>query len=232
MELSSLHPRPQSFRYLDWIVGIFVTVLLVSNLVGPKVAQIGPFTMGAGIFLFPIDYIFGDVLTEVYGYAYSRRVIWIGFGSALLASVVFFIVDAMPPAAGYHGQEAFHSVLGQFPRIVAASLVAYLIGEFSNSVVLARLKVRTQGRHLWMRTIGSTLVGEAIDSAVFYPLAFLGAWSPDLVLRVAITNYLIKVIVEVLFTPLTYFVVNTLKRIEGVDHFDRETDFNPLQLKV
>ncbi len=223
-------PVTRHLRYFDLIVGVFVTALITSNLVAAKVAQIGPFVMGCGIFVFPISYIFGDVLTEVYGYARSRRVIWIGFGCGVLTSLVFFVADVMPPAPAWHDQAAFHTILGQLPRVVAASLVAYVVGEFFNSFVLAKLKVLTGGKHLWMRTIGSTLVGQGVDSAVFYPLAFLGQWPTATVITVAWHNYLVKVAVETLFTPLTYLVVNYLKRAEREDVFDTETDFNPLKL--
>ncbi len=227
----SVAPR---YRYFDLIVGVFVTALITSNLVAAKVAMIGGYKLGCGIFVFPISYIFGDVLTEVYGYARSRRVIWIGFACAALASSMFFIADVMPPAPDWPNQAAFHAILGQLPRIVAASLVAYVIGEFVNSYVIARLKIATKGRHLWMRTIGSTLAGQLVDSAVFYPLAFLGqpGWSATQIAEVALNNYLIKCAVETLFTPLTYVVVNHLKRTEREDVFDTETDFNPLRLQV
>ncbi|MBL8600614.1 MAG: queuosine precursor transporter [Myxococcales bacterium] len=228
----SKHEKPSGFRYFDLIVGIFVTSLITSNIVSAKVALVGGVTMGCGIFVFPVSYIFGDVLTEVYGYARSRRVIWIGFLSAALASLVFWLADLMPPAPTWHGQAAFHSVLGQLPRVVAASLVAYVIGEFVNSFVLARLKVLTQGRHLWVRTIGSTIFGQLVDSLVFYPLAFLGEWPLSLVLSVAFHNYLVKCAVETCFTPLTYLVVNHIKKTEQIDVFDRDTDFSPLKLRV
>lgn len=223
-------PSASSFRYFDLIVGVFVTALITSNLVSAKVAQIGPFKLGCGIFVFPISYIFGDVLTEVYGYARSRRVIWIGFFCGVLTSVVFVVADVMPPAPDWHGQSAFHAILGQLPRVVAASLVAYVTGEFFNSFVLAKLKVLTKGKHLWVRTIGSTLVGQGVDSAVFYPLAFYGLWTTATVVDVAWHNYLIKVAVETLFTPLTYVVVNFLKRAEREDVFDTNTNFNPLKM--
>ncbi len=226
-------PDPnRPYRYFDLFIGMFVTVLITSNIVSSKVATIHGLTLGCGIFLFPIDYIFGDVFTEVYGYARSRRVIWIGFACAGLASFFFWLADVMTPAPVYHDQAAFHSVLGQLPRVVAASLTAYVIGEFCNSYVLARMKVLTRGRHLWSRTIGSTVVAEAIDSVVFYPLAFIGTWTPHTVLVVAITNYLIKVAVEVLLTPLTYAVVGFLKRAEHEDFYDLATDFNPLSVRL
>lgn len=228
------HGDAPRYRYFDLIVGIFVTALITSNLVSAKVAMVGGYKIGCGIFVFPVSYIFGDVLTEVYGYARSRRVIWIGFASAALASLMFFIADVMPPSPDWPHQAAFHAILGQLPRVVAASLVAYVIGEFANSFVLAKLKVATGGKHLWMRTIGSTIAGQAIDSALFYPLAFFGGdggWSMAQVAEVAFNNYLIKCAVETLFTPLTYVVVNRLKRAEKEDVFDVETDFNPLHLK-
>jgi uncharacterized integral membrane protein (TIGR00697 family) len=228
------HRAAPRYRYFDLIVGVFVTALITSNLVSAKVAEVGGHKIGCGIFVFPISYIFGDVLTEVYGYARSRRVIWIGFLSAALASLVFYVADVMPPAHDWPHQSAFHTILGQLPRVVSASLVAYVIGEFANSFVLAKLKVATGGKHLWVRTIGSTVVGQLIDSAVFYPLAFYGGadgWPLSLVVEVAINNYLIKCAVEALFTPLTYVVVGRLKRAENEDVFDVETDFNPLHLK-
>ena len=225
---------PPRYRYFDLIVGVFVTALVTSNLVSAKVAIIAGHKIGCGIFVFPVSYIFGDVLTEVYGYARSRRVIWIGFACAVLASSVFWLADVMPPAPDWPNQTAFHAILGQLPRIVAASLVVYVIGEFVNSFVIAKLKVATNGRHLWTRTIGSTLAGQLIDSAVFYPLAFLGqpGWSLSQIGEVALNNYLIKCAVETLFTPLTYVIVNGLKRAENEDVFDTETDFNPLHLRV
>ena len=228
------HAEPVRYRYFDLIVGVFVTALIASNLVASKRAMVGGYVIGCGILVFPISYIFGDVLTEVYGYARSRRVIWIGFACAALTAGLFAVSDWMPPDTSWHGQEAFHAVLGQLPRVVAASLTAYVVGEFANSFVLAKMKVLTGGKHLWMRTIGSTLVGQLVDSAVFYPLAFLGTegWTLALVARVGWNNYLLKVALETLFTPLTYVVVNFLKREEREDVFDTETDFNPLKLRA
>lgn len=234
METQRVHTHSEAprYRYFDLIVGVFVTALIASNLVSAKRALVGGYVIGCGILVFPISYIFGDVLTEVYGYARSRRVIWIGFACAALTAALFAVSDVMPPDPSWDGQAAFHAVLGQLPRVVAASLTAYVAGEFANSFVLAKLKVATQGRHLWMRTIGSTLVGQLVDSAVFYPLAFLGSWSFAQVASVGWNNYLLKVAIETLFTPVTYLVVNYLKRSEREDVFDTETDFNPLKLKV
>jgi queuosine precursor transporter len=225
-------PR-RSYRYYDLVMAAFVTVLLCANLIGAaKVAQIGPLTFGAGVLFFPISYIFGDVLTEVYGYARARKVVWAGFGALGFASLMSFAVLAFPPAPGWPHQAAYETVFGSTPRIVLASLVAYFCGEFCNSYVLAKMKIATSGRWLFLRTIGSTIAGEAVDSAVFYPAAFLGTWSNDLVLSVMLSNYAIKVLWEAVMTPVTYRVVNFLKREEREDYFDRATDFTPFSLQT
>ena len=225
-------PR-RSYRYYDLVMAAFVTVLLCANLIGAaKVAQLGGFTFGAGVLFFPISYVFGDILTEVYGYARARKVVWAGFGALGFASFMSWAVLAFPPAPGWPHQAAYETVFGGTPRIVLASLVAYFCGEFCNSYVLAKMKLRTSGRLLWTRTIGSTIVGEAVDSAVFYPVAFLGVWSHALVLQVMVSNYAIKVLWEVVMTPLTYRVVNFLKRAEHEDYFDRDTDFTPFSLQT
>jgi len=211
----------------------FVTVLLCANLVGAaKVARVWGITFASGVLFFPISYIFGDVLTEVYGYARARRVVWAGFGALGFASFMSAVILAFPPAPGWPHQAAYEAVFGGTPRIVLASLVAYFCGEFCNSYVLAKMKLRTGGRFLWARTIGSTIVGEAVDSAVFYPLAFLGAWPNELVVRVMLTNYAIKVLWEAAMTPVTYRVVNFLKRAESEDYFDRATNFTPFSLET
>lgn len=225
-------PRAErSYRYLDLVSSAFVAVLLCSNLIGTsKVATVGGFTFGAGILFFPLSYVFGDVLTEVYGYSRSRRVVWAGLGALVLASVMSAVVLSIPPAPGWQGQEHLEAVFGQTPRIALASLAGYFCGEFANSYVLAKMKVRTEGRMLWLRTIGSTVVGEAVDSVVFYPLAFLGVWTPRLVVTVLITNYLLKVAWEVVLTPITYRVVALLKAAEREDYYDRDTNFSPFAL--
>lgn len=224
-------PARKSYKYLDLITVVFVTVLLCSNLIGPgKAAAIGGFSFGAGILFFPISYLFGDILTEVYGYAHARRVVWMGFGALAFASLMSWVVLALPPAPGWKGQEALVAVFSQTPRIVLASLAAFWVGEFANSYALARMKVATGGRWLFSRTIGSTVLGAAVDSAIFYPVAFLGVWSTPLVLQVMLSNYLLKVVWEVVATPFTYWVVNALKRAEREDHFDRNTDFTPFKL--
>ena len=224
-------PRGRTYRYYDLLLGAFVATLLCSNLIGAsKLAVVGGFEFGAGILFFPLSYVFGDVLTEVYGYARSRRVVWAGFTALLFASVMSAVVVALPPADGYQGQEALAAVFGQAPRIALACLIAYFAGEFTNSYVMAKLKVKTAGRMLWLRTIGSTIAGEAVDSLLFYPIAFLGIWSTELVLQVMVTNYGLKVLWEVLLTPITYRVVAWLKKAEGEDYYDRDTDFTPFKL--
>jgi queuosine precursor transporter len=229
-------PAPQSrrtYRYYDLVMAAFVTVLLCANLIGAsKVAQVWGITFGAGVLFFPISYVFGDVLTEVYGYARARKVVWAGFGALIFASFMSWAVLAFPPAPGWPNQAAFETVFGGTPRIVLASLIAYFSGEFCNSYVLAKMKVWTDGRYLWMRTIGSTIVGEAVDSAIFYPLAFLGIWSRDLLVHVLITNYVVKVGWEAVMTPITYRVVNALKRAEHEDYYDRDTNFTPFSLNA
>lgn len=227
-------PSPRrTYKYYDFVMASFVTVLLCANLIGAaKVAEIAGFTFGAGVLFFPISYIFGDVLTEVYGYARARKVVWAGFTALGFASLMTTAVLAFPPAPGWPHQAAYETVFGSTPRIVIASLVAYFCGEFCNSYVLAKLKLLTAGRHLWARTIGSTIVGEGVDSLIFYPVAFLGTWSNELVLQVMLSNYAIKVLWEAAITPFTYRIVNFLKRAESEDYFDRDTDFTPFSLQT
>ncbi|WP_066546848.1 MULTISPECIES: queuosine precursor transporter [unclassified Sphingomonas] len=221
------------FRYFDFVMAAFVTVLVLSNVIGAsKLAEVGGFVFGAGILFFPISYVLGDVLTEVYGYARARRCIWAGFAALIFLAVMSWVVVSLPPAAGWGGQAAYEQVFGQVWRIVIASIVAFWAGEFANSFVLARLKVLTDGKHLWTRTIGSTVVGQAIDSLIFYPIAFLGIWTTEQVLTVMVTNWALKVAWEALLTPVTYAVVNGLKRAEGIDLFDTDTDFTPFSAKV
>lgn len=226
----------REFRYYDLILGAFVAVLLCANLIGPaKIAEVhlpllGDFKFGAGVLFFPISYFFGDVLTEVYGYARARRVIWSGLAALAFASIMSAVVVALPPADGWNDQAAYATIFGQTPRIVLASITAFFAGEFVNSFVMAKLKVLSNGRFLWMRAIGSTMCGEGVDSLVFYPAAFLGVWSTDLVITVMLTNYAAKVLWEVLATPLTYRLVKALKRAENVDHYDRDTRFTPFTL--
>ena len=218
----------------------FVAVLLCSSLIGVhKVSSInlpfyGEYIYGAGVLFFPISYLFNDIMTEVYGFARSRRAVWAGFGALIFASVMSFVVTELPPAATMspEHQSAVNFIFGQTARITLASLVAFWAGEFINSFVLAKLKVLTEGRFLWVRTIGSTFAGEAVDSVIFYPIAFLGTWSNEQVVSVMIGNYFIKVFWEVVATPLTYAVVNFLKKAEHEDFYDRNTDFNPFTLEA
>ena len=215
------------YLYLDIITGLFVAVLLISNIASTKIVQIWKFAFDGGTILFPLSYIFGDILTEVYGYRASRRVIWTGFFSALLMSVILGIIGLIKPADGWELQQAYIQILGQAPRIVAASLVAYFAGEFSNSLILAKMKIATKGRWLWTRTVGSTLAGEGIDTVLFVLIAFLGVYDIKLVLIIILSNYIFKVGLEVLLTPVTYQVVGFLKRKEKIDFYDYRTNFNP-----
>ncbi len=223
----------REFRNFDFMMAAFVAILLLSNVIGAgKVAVLGGYEFGAGIFFFPLSYLLGDVLTEVYGYARARRCIWAGFAAMLFMAFMSWVVVSLPPAAGWTGQAAYESVFGQVPRIVLASIVAFWVGEFVNSYVMARMKIWTRGEKLWSRTIGSTVFGQAVDSAIFYPLAFIGVWPMSQVLTVLVTNWALKVLWEVLLTPVTYFVVNRLKHHEGVDVFDEGTDFGPFRTRV
>jgi queuosine precursor transporter len=216
------------FRYFDYVMAAFVAILLLSNLIGAaKLATVGGYTFGAGILFFPLSYVIGDVLTEVYGYANARRCVWMGFGALIFMAFMSYVVVAMPPAAGWGGQAAYQSVFGSTWRIVAASVVAFWAGEFVNSFVLAKMKVWTGGKHLWSRTIGSTFFGQAVDSLLFYPIAFLGIWSTSQVLTVMLTNWLLKVVWEAVLTPVTYAVVAWFKAHEGVDVYDTGTEFSP-----
>ncbi len=229
----SSEPGPRTYKYYDLIMAAFVAVLLCANLVGvSKAVQVAGFTFGADNVFFPLSYLFGDVLTEVYGYARSRKVVWAGFGALAYASFMSAIVVHLPPSPDWHGQEHLEAMFGSTWRISLASLVGYACGEFANSVTLAKLKVKTQGKYLWVRTIGSTVVGELADTLVFYPLAFFGTWDTSLLLTVMFGNYCIKVGWEVVATPITYRVVGFLKRKENEDYYDRDTDFTPFSLKT
>jgi len=228
----------RSYRWFPFVTALFVTTLIISNIIAVKVAQIAGLSLPAAVILFPIAYIFGDILTEVYGYAKARQVIWTGFFCNLLAVVAIWIGGLLPPASFWTAgsfttpdgaQQAYQAILGFTPRLLLASFIAYLIGEFLNSFVLAKLKVQTKGRFLWLRTITSTLVGQAADSAVFLTVAFIGIF-PAGDLGIAIfSQWLFKVSYEIIATPFTYVIVNWLKRVEREDYFDRETDFNPVQ---
>ena len=226
---------PQHFRYYDFVMAAFVTILLLSNLIGASkpsyvtLPLIGQWSFGAGVLFFPVSYIIGDILTEVYGYARARRVIWTGFAALLFMAFMAWVVVQLPPAADWPGQEAYEFVFGNSWRIVLASMVAFWAGEFANSYVLAKMKIWTAGRHLWMRTIGSTVVGQGLDSLIFYPLAFWGlaGWPVELLWQVVLSQWAIKTAWEALLTPVTYAAVGALKRAEQVDLYDTETDFSP-----
>lgn len=221
-----------NYRYFDIIMALFVAVLLISNLASTKILSLWMFTFDGGTILFPLSYIFGDILTEVYGYQRSRKVIWTGFGAALLMSLVLWVVQELPPATDWNNQQAYESLLGFVPRIVLASLIAYFSGAFSNAVIMSRLKIKMKGRFLWIRTIGSTLVGEGIDTAIFCMVAFYGTMPDELLISIIISNYIFKSGVEILFTPLTYRIVGFLKKREKVDVYDLGISYNPFRYFV
>jgi len=230
----------RQYKYFEFVMAAFVAVYLCSNLIGPaKAAQlnlpwIGPVTFGAGVLFFPISYIFGDILTEVYGYARARRVIWAGFGAMLFASFMAYVVVALPPAPEWQNQGAYEIAFGSTWRIVLASLLAFFCGEFVNSYVLAKMKIWTAGKYLWTRTIGSTIFGEGVDSLIFYPVAFYnsGLIPNELLPKIMLVQFIAKVGVEVVFTPVTYKIVGWLKRVEHEDYYDRDTNFTPFTLKT
>jgi hypothetical protein len=240
----------RAFRYYDFVMVAFVVILLLSNVVGAgkrsviDLPWIGAWPFGAGILFFPVSYVIGDILTEVYGYARARRCVWVGFAALVFLAVMEQIVVALPSAPGWSGQGAYEYVFGRSIlvdpaaatglRIIVASVVAFWVGEFANSFVLAKLKILTEGRMLWTRTIGSTIVAQGFDSLIFYPLAFLGApdWPIEAMLLVMLSQFVLKVSWEVLLTPVTYLLVGFLKRREGIDVYDRGTDFSPFKATV
>lgn len=224
--------KKRQFVYFDILVALFVSVLLISNIASTKILTLWKFTFDGGTILFPLSYIFGDILTEVYGFRRSRRVIWLGFLSALLMSAVFFIVQILPPAAEWPYQSDFEHILGFVPRIVGASLIAYFAGEFSNSVILSKLKIITRGKYLWTRTIGSTLVGQGLDTVIFCMVAFYGTVSAQVLMAVILSNYIFKCAVEIFFTPLTYAIVKWLKNRENTDTYDYGIRYNPFDLSI
>ena len=216
-----------------WFVvatAVFVTSLITANIIAVKLVGIAGLVFPAAVVIFPISYIFGDILTEVYGYQRARQVIWLGFLCNLLAVIAIQLGQILPSASFWGGQSAYEQILGFTPRLLLASFIAYLIGEFANSIVLAKMKVATQGRWLWTRTIGSTLVGEGLDSLVFISVAFWGTIPSSALFSTVVTQWLMKSVYEALVTPLTYLVVNFLKRKEGIDVFDYDTQFNPLRI--
>jgi queuosine precursor transporter len=234
-------PPPRAFKYYDFIMAAFVCVLLCSNLIGAaKAAQVdlplwGTVTFGADLLFFPLSYIFGDILTEVYGYGRDRRVVWAGFGALIFAAFMAFVVVHLPPAKnGFMDvyQTQIEGVFGNTWRIVAGSMIAFCCGSFANSFVLAKMKILTQGKHLWARTIGSTIVGQFVDTSLFFVIAFYGIWPQEQLVAVTITQYLFKTAWEALMTPVTYKAVAFLKRVEGLDYYDRDTNFTPFSLRV
>ncbi len=222
----------RDFRYYELLVIIFVVILLISNLVGQKICAFGPFRISGAQLLFPLTYIFGDVFTEVYGYSASRRAIWLGFFASGLLAVMGIVTVALPPAPDWPNQKAFATVFDFVPRLVIASLVAFWCGEFANSLVMAKMKILTSGRHLWTRTVGSTVVGQAVDTFVLMIIAFGGSLNASLITNLIVSGYLGKVLYEVLATPVTYAIVNGLKRAEGLDPFDYGTQFNPFMTNL
>lgn len=224
---SSLVQGDHHYKYLDPFITLFVTVLLISNLIAPKFFALGPLRISAAQMLFPITYIFGDIFTEVYGYGASRRAIWYGFFASFIMVAISYCAVIIPPAPEYKDQAAFETIFKPVGRIVAASLLAYWCGEFANSFTLARLKLLTKGRHLWTRTIGSTIVGQAVDTTIVMFAAFYGTRPLGVILSLIVSGYFIKVVYETLMTPITYLIVNALKRAEGIDYFDYGTNFNP-----
>jgi len=207
-----------------------VAVLLISNVVAVKIVKVSSFSFAGGTLLFPLAYIFGDIFTEVYGYKRTRRIIWTGFGANILMAIVFIVIGKLPAASGWVNQAAYDAILGWVPRIVLASILAYWVGEFINSFVLAKMKIWTKGKWLWTRTIGSTVFGELLDTIIFVLIAFWGALPSALIFSVVVSNYILKVGVEIIFTPITYWIVRFLKRKEGIDTYDYKTKFTPFSL--
>jgi len=223
--------KTRQYQYFDVLVALFVAVLLISNIASVKILSFWKFTFDGGTILFPLGYIFGDILTEVYGYRQSRRVIWLGFLAAFLMSLVFYIVQLLPPAEGWGNQQAYESILGFVPRLVTASLMAYFAGEFTNSFILSKMKIATKGKYLWTRTIGSTIVGEGIDTAVFCMVAFYGILPTGQLIAVLVSNYIFKCLVEIVCTPLTYLLVRFLKKKENTDVYDYGINYSPFTFK-
>jgi len=219
-------------KYFNIISSIFVSVLLISNTVATKLFSLGPFIFTGAIFVFPISYIFGDILVEVYGYGRSRIIIWTGFIALVGMSIIYWLVGLLPPAPGWENQEAYLAIFGVVPRIVIASIIGYWAGEFSNSYVLAKLKVLTKGKWLWSRTISSTIVGQGVDTVLFTFIGFFGLIPNSILITAIISGYVFKVIYEIIATPITYKIVKFLKKKEEIDHYDYETNFNPFKIKL
>lgn len=227
-----MRAKVSNYQYLDIITALFVAVLLISNVASTKITSLGVLSLDAGTILFPISYIIGDILTEVYGFSRARRVIWIGFFCNLLMAATLMAVTVLPASGDWPNQHAFETILGLAPRIVFASVIAYIAGEFINSFILAKMKVATKGKHLWMRTIGSTLVGQLFDTVFFIILAFWGILPTGVLISLIVSNYFFKITLEILFTPVTYAIVNKLKESENEDYYDKKTNFNPFLLAI
>ena len=223
--------KSSTWRYYDVAVALFVASLLTANIISVKLIQIGPIIVPAGVVIFPVSYILGDILTEVYGFRWARRAIWLGFFGNLVAVAAIWVAGLLPSPAFWQNQSAWDTILGFTPRLLLASFVAYLVGEFANSTVLAKMKVWTGGKYLWTRTISSTLVGQGLDSLVFIAIAFGGLMAPAAIMTTVISQWLFKSVYEIAATPLTYFVVNRLKQAEGVDTFDINTNMNPFSFE-
>ncbi|MCE2963347.1 MAG: queuosine precursor transporter [Chitinophagales bacterium] len=222
--------KKESFKFFTFFAVLFVAVLLISNVAAQKLIPVGPFIFTAGILVFPISYIFGDVLTEVYGYKNTRKIIWLGFLSSTFMAIFFWIIIKLPAAPGWNNQAAFETTLMQVPRVVFASLVAYLFGEFSNSYVISKLKIANQGNNMWLRFIASTLVGQFFDTIIFAVIAFGGIIPNDILITAIWSGYLFKVVYETIVSPLTVIIVNYIKKKEGVDVYDNNVNYNPLSL--
>jgi queuosine precursor transporter len=219
----------KEYRYFTLLTGLFVAVLLISNVASSKLVALGPFVFDGGTILFPVSYIFGDILTEVYGYRKSRQVIWIGFFCAMLMMITFIVVGWLPAGGGWENQSSYDKILGLTPRIVIGSLLAYFAGEFSNAFTLAKMKILTRGRWLFSRTIGSTIIGQGVDTAIFVLAAFAGIYSWDVLSLIILSNYVFKVAFEIILTPVTYWTIGILKKRENSDIYDIETNFNPFK---
>lgn len=216
-----------NWRYYDVATALFVSSLITANIISVKLIQIGPLIVPAGVVVFPLSYILGDILTEVYGYRYARRTIWLGFLANLIAVIAIYLAGILPSPSYWEGGEAYSAILGFAPRLLFASFVAFLAGEFANSTVLAKMKIWTKGRHLWMRTISSTIVGQGLDSIVFITIAFVGLMASSALITAVLSQWLFKIVYEVVATPLTYLIVNKLKHAENVDAYDVDTNMSP-----
>ena len=231
MSTDDMQGIAKNSKYFLYIGIFFVATLMISNTIAAKLINVGPLVLSGATFIFPISYIFGDILTEVYGYRASRKIIWSGFAALIFMSFCYWIVQILPTAPSWPNQNAYELILGSVPRIVLASMVAYFAGEFTNSYILSKMKVRMQGKQLWVRTIGSTVVGEGVDSVLFVLIAFAGILPLNILFTIIISIYLFKVAYEIVITPLTYLIVNKLKRAEGIDIYDKGISYNPFVLK-